>query len=468
MAHQIRRSRLQYQGPERSLQRAWFKGAGYTDEELDRPLIGIVNTYQDFAPENIHLRRVASAVKAGIYMAGGTPCEFNAFHVVDCLSFASEGMRYVLPSRDLIADLVELMAEGHRFDGLVLLPSGDKVVPGMVMGAARVNLPALLLYGGPSRAGMYNGRKVFLETVYDGVGEYLRGAISREELRGLEDAHIPTPGGSDTASSGNSAGIYTEALGLALPGTGTLPAGSSAQVRAAKHVGSRIVELLRQDIRPSQILKRDAFENAIRVGLAVGGSTNMVLHFAAMAHEAGVEIGFDDWDRLSRETPLLTKLAPSGPWGVTDLGDSGGVPAVMKALGNRINHDCLTVSGHTVGEIVGMREMLGATSALMGAGLGDSCALVTDGRFSGATHGPAIGYVTPEAARGGVIAIIQDGDQIEIDLVERSLHLAVPEAEIQSRWDTYVPPTPRVTRGYLKFYAEHVASAAAGAIMPRF
>lgn len=351
MAGGGRRSALQYQGPERSLQRAWLKGAGYTDEELERPLVGIVNTYQDFAPENIHLREVSAAVKAGIYMAGATPCEFNAFHVVDCLSFASEGMRYVLPSRDLIADLIELMAEGHRLDALVLLSSGDKVVPGMVMAAARLDLPALLLYGGPTRAGTYNEQKVFLETVYDGVGQYLRGAITREHLMGLEEAHIPGPGGSDTASSGNSAGIYTEALGLALPGTGTLPAGGAAQLWAAKRAGMRIVELLQQQVRTSRILTMQAFENAMRVGLAVGGSTNMVLHFTAMAKEADIDIGFDDWDRLSRETPLLTKLAPSGPWGVTDLGDAGGVPAVMKALGDRIERNCLSIAGQTIGEI---------------------------------------------------------------------------------------------------------------------
>jgi dihydroxyacid dehydratase/phosphogluconate dehydratase len=456
-----RRSELQFAGLERSLQRAWAKGAGLIDEEFERPMIAVVNTYQDFSPENFHLRQVSEAVCAGVRMAGGTPCMFNTFHVTDSETFASVGMRYVLPSRDVVADMIELMVEGHRFDAMVLIGSGDKVMPGMVMAAARLDLPAI------------------------------------------------------------------------------------------------IMDLLRDDVRPSKILTRAAFENAMRVGMAVGGSTNMVLHFIAMAKEAGVDVSFDTWDALSRSTPTLVKLAPSGPWGVTDLNDAGGVPGVMQALGNRINRDALTVSGKTAGDIAdaaviedqevirsrdnpvdvegsvfilkgslapggavvkasgvtkamwsctllarvfedeegaisalragaiapgtcviirnegtkggpGMREMLGATSALMGAGLGDSCALVTDGRFSGATHGPAIGYVTPEAARGGPIAVVMDGDRIAIDLGERKLDLMVGEEEIAARWKSYRAPAPRVKRGYLKFYSEHVAPASEGAVMPRF
>ncbi|CAH1665874.1 dihydroxy-acid dehydratase [Chelatococcus asaccharovorans] len=551
------RSKHQFQGVERSLQRAWAKGAGLIDEEFARPMIAVVNTYQDFSPENVHLRQVADAVKSGIRMAGGTPCEFNTFHVTDSETFASVGMRYVLPSRDVVADMIELMVEGHRLDGMVLIGSGDKVMPGMVMAAARLDLPAIMLYGGPTPVGRYRGRKVFLETVYDGVGEHIRGELSSADLKGLEDNHFPFAGACDTATSGNTAGIYTEALGLALPHSGTLPAGSNYQLRAAKYSGMRIMDLLRDDVRPSKILTKEAFENAMRVGMAVGGSTNMVLHFMAMAKEAGVALSFDTWDALSRTTPTLVKLAPSGPWGVTELNEAGGVPAVMKALGAGINRGALSVSGKTAGEIVdeariedpevihtaadpvepegslfilkgslapegavvkasgvtkamwactltarvfdeeegaiaalrsgsikpgtcvvirnegtkggpGMREMLGATSALMGAGLGDSCALVTDGRFSGATHGPAIGYVTPEAARGGVIAVVRDGDPISIDLAARRLDLDVPEKEIGARWEAYVAPEPRVKRGYLKFYSEHVAPASEGAVMPRF
>jgi len=552
-----RRSELQFTGIERSLQRAWAKGAGLIDEEFERPMIAVVNTYQDFSPENAHLRQVSEAVCAGVRMAGGTPCMFNTFHVTDSETFASVGMRYVLPSRDVVADMIELMVEGHRFDAMVLIGSGDKVMPGMVMAAARLDLPSIMIYGGPTPVGRYRGKRVFLETVYDAVGEYIRGEVSREDLKGLEDNHFPFSGACDTATSGNTAGIYTEALGLALPHSGTLPAGSNYQIRAAKYCGMRILDLLRDDVRPSKILTRAAFLNAMRVGMAVGGSTNMVLHFIAMAKEAGIDISFETWDELSRSTPTLVKLAPSGKWGVTDLNDAGGVPAVMKALGERIDRTALTVSGKTAGEIAdaavvenpeiirshgepvepegsvfilkgslapggavvkasgvtkamwdctlvakvfedeeaaiaalragaikpgtclvirnegtkggpGMREMLGATSALMGAGLGETCALVTDGRFSGATHGPAIGYVTPEAARGGVIAVVADDDRIVIDLAARKLDLMVPEDEIARRWKSYVPPVPRVKRGYLKFYAEHVAPASEGAVMPRF
>ena len=346
-----RRSDLQFLGVERSLQRAWAKGAGLIDEEFERPMIAVVNTCQEFSPENVHLRQVGDAVKAGIRMAGGTPCEFNAFHVTDSETFASAGMRYVLPSRDLVADMIELMVEGHRFDAMVLIASGDKVVPGMAMAAARLDLPAIMLYGGPTRAGVHKGHKVFLETVYDGVGQHLRGALDRQELKALEDSHFPFPGASDTATSGNTAGIYTEALGLALPGTGTLPAAGSHQLRAAKRAGMRIMDLVREDLRPSAILTRQAFENAMRVGMAVGGSTNMVLHMTAIAREAGVEVDFDSWDRLSRDTPTLVALAPSGPWGVTDLGDAGGVPAVLRALGDLVHADARTVGGGTVGEI---------------------------------------------------------------------------------------------------------------------
>ena len=550
------RSDEQYLGIERSLQRAWAKGAGLVDEEFEQPMIAVVNTYQEFSPENIHLRQVGEAVKAGIRMAGGTPCEFNTFHVTDSETFASVGMRYVLPSRDLVADMIELMVEGHRFDAMVLIGSGDKVMPGMVMAAARIDIPAIMLYGGPTKAGTYKNKKVFLETVYDGVGEHLLGKITEEELKGLEDNHFPFSGACDTATSGNTAGIYTEALGLSLPHSGTCPAGSNYQLRAAKYTGIRIMDLVREDLRPSKILTPDAFENAMRVGLAVGGSTNMVLHMIAMAKEAGVEVNFDTWDRLSRETPTLVKLAPSGPWGVTELGEAGGTPAVMNALGDLMHPDTSTVSGKTTGELIaqaeiqnpecirdkndpieadgsiyilegslapggavvkasgvgrkmwqavlparvfedeesaieavrsggigpgtcvvirnegtrggpGMREMLGATSALMGAGLGDSCALVTDGRFSGATHGPAIGYVTPEAARDGPIVLVVDGDLIRIDLQGRILDLEVAPEVLAERQRNHKPRPARVSRGYLKHYAEHVAPASEGAVMPR-
>jgi dihydroxy-acid dehydratase len=550
------RSADQFKGLDRTLQRAWIKGAGFTDAELDRPLIGVVNTYQDFSPENVHLRLVGDAVKAGIRAAGGTPAEFNAFHVTDSEAFAARSMRYVLPSRDVIADLVELMAEGHGFDGLLLLGSGDKVMPGMVMGAVRLDLPALLLYGGPTPAGRWDGQKLFLETIYEGVAEVGRGALDEATLAHWEDELFPGPGACDTATSGNTAGMYLEALGMSLPGSGTLAAGSNAQLRAAKAAGERIVELVDGDIRPSSIVTREALENAVRVAVSVSGSTNQVLHLIAIAHEAGFELTLEDYDRLSASTPTLVKLAPSGPSGITDLDRAGGVPAVQAELGELLHRDAATVSGLTVGEIAagavnrdpavittagapeapdgalrilrgslapdgavvkvsgvpapmlrftgtaavfedeeaaieailsgaitdgtvvvirnegpaggpGMREMLGATAALMGMGLGDSVALVTDGRFSGATRGPAIGYVGPEAARGGPIRLVQDGDRIRIDMDERRLDLEVDDAELQRRAAAYESRPPRITRGYLSFYAQHVAPAAQGAVMPR-
>jgi dihydroxy-acid dehydratase len=550
------RSTDQFAGVDRSLQRAWIKGAGFIDEELEQPLVLIANTYQDFSPENAHLRQVVDAVKSGIRMAGGTPMEFNTFHVTDSEAFAARSMRYVLPSRDVVADSIELMAEGHGVDGLVLLTGGDKPTPGMVMAAARLDLPSILLYAGPTEPGIHRGKKLFLETVYDGVGQVVRGEIDEATLRQWEDRLFPGPGAGATLTSGNTAGIYTEALGLALPGTGTLPAATNFQLRAAKYTGMRAVELIREDIRPSQILTQAAFENALRVSLAVSGSTNLVLHFIAMAKEAGIELDFDFIDRIGRSTPTLAKLAPSGPWGVTELGEAGGVPAVLRELGDLVDGSTITVSGKTTGDIAaeaenlnaellhhrhdpispegaifilrgslapdgavvkasgvapsmwqftgtarvfedeesataallagtveagtaivirnegprggpGMREMLSATSAVVGMGLSESVALITDGRFSGATHGPSIGYVGPEARDGGPIALVEDGDRIVIDLRARRLDLDVPEEVMAERRAEHVPRPPTVTRGYLAFYAEQVAPACQGAVMPR-
>lgn len=550
------RSTQQFMGVDRSLQRAWIKGAGFIDEELAQPLVLIANTYQDFSPENCHLRQVVDAVKAGVRMAGGTPMEFNTFHVTDSEAFAARSMRYVLPSRDVVADSIELMAEGHGVDGLILLTGGDKPTPGMVMAAARLDLPAILLYAGPTEPGMHRGKKLFLETVYDGVGQVVRGEIDEPTLRQWEDRLFPGAGAGATLTSGNTAGIYVEALGLSLPGTATLPAGTNFQLRAAKYTGMRAVELIREDVRPSQILTQAAFENSLRVSLAVSGSTNLVLHFIAMAKEAGIDLDFDFIDRIGRSTPTLAKLSPSGPWGVTELGAAGGVPAVLRELGDLVDGSTITVSGKTTGDIAaeaenlnpellhhrhdplspegaifilrgslapdgavvkasgvaksmwhftgtarvfedeesaieatlagtieagtaiivrnegprggpGMREMLGATSAVVGMGLSETVALITDGRFSGATHGPSIGYVGPEASDGGPIAFVEDGDRIVIDLDERRLDLDVSEDVLAARRAKHVPRPPQVTRGYLAFYAENVAPACQGAVMPR-
>jgi len=550
------RSREQFAGTDRSLQRAWIKGAGFTDEEISQPLVMIANTYQDFSPENAHLRTLVDAVKSGVRMAGATPIEFNTFHVTDSEAFAARSMRYVLPSRDVVADSIELMAEGHGVDALVLLTGGDKPTPGMMMAAARLNLPAILLYAGPTPYGVYRGKKLFLETVYDGVGEVVRGELDEETLKHWEDELFPGPGAGDTLTSGNTAGIYCEALGMSLPHTGTLSAGCNNQIRAAKYTGMRIVELLQDDVRPRDILTVEAFENALRVALAVSGSTNLVLHFIAMAKEAGIELDFDTIDRVGRQTPTLAKLAPSGPWGVTELHAAGGVPAVLAELGDLIDKSTITVSGKTTGEIAaaaenlnpdllksrdnafapegaifilrgtlapdgavvkasgvapsmwefdgtakvfedeesaiegilggqvtpgtaiiirnegprggpGMREMLGATSAVVGMGLSESVTLITDGRFSGATHGPAIGYVGPEAADGGPIGLVQDGDRILIDLANRRLDLDVPVDVLEKRRAAWVRREPNVKSGYLAFYARNVAPACQGAVMPR-
>lgn len=550
------RSERQFRGLERAPQRSWIKGAGFIQEELERPLIGVVNTYQDFAPENIHLRPLADAVKAGIRMGGGTPLEFNAFHVTDGEAEAGDSMRYVLPSREIIADLVELMVQGHAMDAMVMLPSGDKVVPGMLMAAFRLDIPTVVLYGGPTPPGVYDGKKLFYEDVFEGVGKVKRGVMSEEELRQYEDLLFPGPGAVSTASSGNTLGMIAEALGLCLPHTSTLPAASTMQLRAAKYAGLRIMELLRQDLTPSKIVTEASFENAIRTAMAMSGSLNMVLHVMAIAREAGVDITLDTFDRVSRSTPTLVAISPSGPWGVTDLHFAGGVPAVLKELGDLIHPECRTVSGRTVGDVCagakvmnrdvitlrahpvqaegaifvlrgslapegcvvkssavaptmwvfegsarvfeeeegaieaiygnrvragdvvvirnegptggpGMREMLGATAALVGMALDDAVALVTDGRFSGASRGPAIGYVSPEAARGGPIGLVRDGDRIRINLHERTIELGVPARELEQRRESYRPRPARVTRGYLKFYAEHVSSAAQGAVLPR-
>jgi dihydroxy-acid dehydratase len=549
-------SQRQFGGLDRAPQRSWIKGAGFIQEELERPLIGVVNTYQDLAPENVHLRAVADAVKAGVRMAGGTPLEFNAFHVTDGEAEAGDSMRCVLPSREVISDLVELMVRGHGIDAMVMLPSGDKVVPGMLMAAFRLDIPTVVLYGGPTPPGVYNGKKLFYEDVFEGIGKVKRGLISKEELQQYEDLLFPGPGAVSTASSGNTLGMIAEALGLSLPHTSTVPAASNMQLRAAKYTGLRIMDLLKQNLTPSALVTEASFENAIRTAMAVSGSLNMILHVMAIAGEARVAITLETFDRLSRSTPTLVAISPSGPWGVTDLHFAGGVPAVLKELGGLVNAECLTVSGRTVGEISaaakildhevirsrtdpvqaegavfvlrgslapdgcavkssavtkqmwafegaaqvfedeesaieaiygqrvtpgrvvvirnegprggpGMREMLGATAALVGMGLDDSVVLVTDGRFSGASRGPAIGYVSPEAARGGPIALVREGDRIRINLHERTIDLNVPLRELDRRRESYRPRPPRITRGYLRFYADHVSSAAEGAVLPR-
>jgi dihydroxy-acid dehydratase len=543
------------QGFERAPHRSLFYATGLTREELSRPLIGVVNAFNEVVPGHVHLDRIAAAVKAGVRMAGGTPLEFNVIGVCDGIAMGHAGMRYSLPSRELIADSVEVMAQAHPFDGLVFIPNCDKIVPGMLMAAGRLNLPALFVSGGPMLAGRHAGEAVDVKTMFEAVGEYKAGRLDDAELAALERAACPGCGSCAGLFTANSMNCLTEALGMGLPGNGTIPAVSAARTRLAKRAGMRVLALVEADLRPRAVMTEAAFENAIAVDMALGGSTNTVLHLPAIAHDAGVELSLARFDVISRRTPYLVKLSPSGPHHMEDLDAAGGVPAVMATL---LRDDLLhggvpTVTGATLGETIaeaeratdvirpldaphaaqggiailrgnlapegcvvkagavraemarhrgparvfaseeaameaildgviapgdvvviryegpcggpGMREMLMPTSALAGMGLADKVALLTDGRFSGATRGAAIGHVSPEAAAGGPIALVREGDVIDIDIPARTLTLDVPEDTLARRRAAWQAPSPRVTTGYLARYAAHVASASSGAIV---
>jgi dihydroxy-acid dehydratase len=549
------RSDLAKRGFERAPHRSLFYATGLTPEELDRPIIGVVNSYNDIVPGHVHLDKVGQAVKAGVRMAGGTPLEFNVIGVCDGIAMGHPGMRHSLPSRELIADSVEVMATAHALDGLVLVPNCDKIVPGMLMAAARVNIPAIFVSGGPMMAGRYQGRDVDVKTMFEAVGEYRAGRMSEEELQELELVACPGCGSCAGLFTANSMNCLTEALGMGLPGNGTIPAITAARLRLAKRAGMQILHLVREGVLPRDIMTEAAFENGIAVDMAIGGSTNTVLHLPAIAHEAGVPLPLERFDAVSSRTPYLVKLSPSGPHHMQDLDEAGGVPAVMaELLGRNLLHgDLQTVTGKTVaenldgarrltdvirpaddpyrpdggiailrgnltpdgavvkaaavrpemmqhrgparvfdgeeaaleailggqiqaGDVVviryegprggpGMREMLMPTSSLAGMGLDDKVALLTDGRFSGATRGSAVGHVSPEAAAGGPIALVQEGDEIELDIPNKRLTLHVSEEELAHRREAWKPPAPRVTEGYLARYAAMVASASEGAIL---
>jgi dihydroxy-acid dehydratase len=542
-------------GAEAAPARSLLKALGLTDGEIERPFIGVVNSWNEFVPGHIHLDRLGKAVKAGVRSAGGTPFEFHTVGICDGIAMGHEGMRYSLPSREVIADSIELMVQAHRLDGLVFLPTCDKVVPGHLMAAARLDLPSIVLTGGPMCPGLVGDRKVDLISVFEGVGAYRSGKISEEELKALEDRACPGPGSCAGLFTANTMACVTEALGLSLPGSATCHAVDARKLRLAKETGSRIVSLIQEKLLPSQILTEEAFENAIRVDLAIGGSTNTALHLPAIAREAGRRLELDRFDRLSRETPYLTSLRPGGKHFMRDLEEAGGIPAVMDRLRPLLHLDALTVTGRTVeenlkgreilnpqknrevirtmedpyreeggivvlkgtlaphGSVVkqtaiedrlrlhqgpakvfngeeealqailqgrvkegdvlviryegpkggpGMREMLKATSTLAGMGL-SSVALVTDGRFSGGTRGLCIGHVSPEAVEGGPIALVEEGDLIEIDIPERTLHLRIPEEELEERRKRFQPKIPQV-RGCLRGYREKVGSAGEGAV----
>lgn len=542
-------------GPERAPHRSLLYATGLTPEELDRPLIGVVNSHNELVPGHVHLDRVGQAVKAGVRMAGGTPLEFHTIAVCDGVAMGHEGMRYSLPSRELIADAVETMVSAHGLDGIVLIPNCDKVVPGMLMAAARLDLPAIFVSGGPMMAGRYRGSYVDVNTVFEAVGEHRAGRMSDEELGELELAACPGCGSCAGLFTANSMNCLTEALGMALPGNGTIPAVTAARLRLAKQAGMQIMQLWRGQILPRQILTQEVFENAIAVDMAIGGSTNTVLHLPAIAHEAGLKLPLELFDAVSRRTPYLVRLRPSGPHHMEDFDEAGGVPAVMAELlgHNLLRGGLMTVTGKSVAENVkglrrpseviravedahrpdggiaimwgnlapdgavvkaaavapemmdhrgparvfdseelaleailgggiqpgdviviryegprggpGMREMLMPTSALAGMGLDDRVALLTDGRFSGATRGSAVGHVSPEAALGGTIALVEEGDEIELDIPNRQLSLLVSEAELARRRERWVPPGPKTRVGYLARYAALVSSANEGAIL---
>jgi dihydroxy-acid dehydratase len=543
-------------GIERAPHRSLFYATGLTEAELDRPLVGVVNSKNDLVPGHIHLDRISEAVEAGIRIAGGTPLEFSVIAICDGIAMGHAGMRYPLPSRELIADSIEAMAMAHCLDGLVLVTNCDKIIPGMLMAAARLDLPAILISGGPMMAGEHGGREIDLSTVFEAVARAKSGEVSSAELESLVYDACPGCGSCAGLFTANSMNCLTEALGMALPGNGTIPAVSASRVRLAKQAGTQIMRLVEEDIRPSQIMTDAAFENAIRVDMAIGGSTNTVLHLPAIAHEAGVSLPLDRFDKASKVTPQIVKLSPAGDAHLQDLERAGGIPAVMSKLHTRelLDGEALTVSGRTVadnlahsprtpsqlireldtphradggiailrgnlaskgavvkagavrpemlqhrgparvfdgeeaalesildrqvqpGDVIivryegpsggpGMREMLMATSALAGSNLDGSVALITDGRFSGATRGAAIGHVSPEAMAGGTIALVQDGDEIEIDIPNRSLRLLVSDEELSQRREKWQAPQPRITRGLLARYAALVSSASDGAIL---
>ena len=543
-------------GVEKTPARSLFKALGLTDEELRRPLIGVVCSKNEVVPGHMYLDKIAEAVKAGVRLAGGVPLEFPAIAVCDGIAMGHIGMKYSLCTRELIADSTEAMAIAHAFDALVLIPNCDKIVPGMMMAAARLNKPAIIVSGGPMLSIDYNGKYRDLNTTFEAVGAFKAGTIDEAELGRLEDAACPSCGSCSGMFTANSMNCLSEVLGLALPGNGTIPAVYSERIRLAKESGMKIMELLEKDIKPSDILTADAFYNALRVDMALGCSTNSMLHLPAIAHEAGVKISMDMANDISKITPNLCHLAPAGEHHVQDLYAAGGIAAVMSELAKKdlLKLDIMTVTGKTqreniagaavkdysvirpiddpysptggiavlkgnlavdgsvvkrsavapemlkhsgpakvfeseeeaiaaiyAGKIVkgdvvviryegpkggpGMREMLSPTSAICGMGLDKDVALITDGRFSGATRGAAIGHVSPEAVEGGPIAFVRDGDIIDIDIDNCRLDVRISQEEMEKRRQGWKPNEPKVKTGYLARYAKMVSSAMQGAVM---
>ena len=540
------------QAPHRSL----FHALGLTEEEMNRPLVGIVSSYNEIVPGHMNLDKIVEAVKLGVSMAGGTPIVFPAVAVCDGIAMGHTGMKYSLVTRDLIADSTESMAMAHQFDALVMVPNCDKNVPGLLMAAARVNIPTVFVSGGPMLAGRVKGEKRSLSSMFEAVGSYVAGTMTEEDVKEFENKVCPTCGSCSGMYTANSMNCLTEVLGMGLQGNGTIPAVYSERIRLAKKAGMQVMEMLKKDIRPRDIMTEQAFMNALTVDMALGCSTNSMLHLPAIAHETGVELNVDIANEVSARTPNLCHLAPAGPTYMEDLNEAGGVYAVMNELSkkNLLNLDCMTVTGRTVGENIagcanrdpkvirpvedpysvtggiailkgnlapdsgvvkrsavapemlvhegparvfdceedaidaikggrvvagdvvviryegpkggpGMREMLNPTSAIAGMGLGSSVALITDGRFSGASRGASIGHVSPEAAVGGPIALVEKGDLIRINIPENRLDVDVSEEEMEKRRAAWKPREPKVTTGYLARYASMVTSGNRGAIL---
>ncbi|MBQ3044691.1 MAG: dihydroxy-acid dehydratase [Clostridia bacterium] len=542
-------------GTQNAPHRALYHALGLTDEEQKRPLIGIVSSYNEIVPGHMNIDKIVDAVKLGVAMAGGTPIVFPAIAVCDGIAMGHTGMKYSLVTRDLIADSTEAMALAHGFDALVMVPNCDKNVPGMLMAAARLNIPTVFVSGGPMLAGRVNGAKTSLSSMFEAVGAYNAGKMTDAELLEYECKTCPTCGSCSGMYTANSMNCLTEALGMGLRGNGTIPAVYSARIELAKHAGMAVMDVLKKNIRPRDIMTEEAFMNALTVDMALGCSTNSMLHLPAIAHECGIEINLDIVNKISEKTPNLCHLAPAGRTYIEELDEAGGVYAVMNELSkkNLLNLDCITVTGKTVGENIegcinlnhdvirpvdnpysetggiavlrgnlapdgsvvkrsavlpemlvhegparvfdceedaqaainagkiksgdvvviryegpkggpGMREMLNPTSAIMGMGLGNSVALITDGRFSGATRGACIGHVSPEAASGGMIGVVEEGDIISINIPENKLELKVDEKVLEERMKNFVPKKKDLS-GYLKRYAALVSSGAEGAIL---
>jgi len=537
-----------------ALARGLYRSMGYTDDDFTKPFIAIVNTWNDICPGHYNLRRVADAVREGIRSNGGTPVEFGTIAGCDGIAQGHNGMHYILPSRDIITTSIEMMVQAHMLDGIVLLGSCDKIVPALLMAAARINLPAIVVNGGPAYPGTHNGKHIDVNATAIAVGQYKSGEISEEEFKQVECSAVPTPGSCQMIGTANTMCCLTEGMGMSLTGSATIPAVDAKRIAIAKQSGQRIVELVKEGVTARDIITRDSLINAVRLGMAIGGSTNLIMHIMAIAHEAKVDFKIEDYDELSKSTPYIASIMTASEYDMVDFHNAGGVPAVMNQILHLLNKATLTVSGRTIGESVigakimddkvirpfdrpfkptgglailkgslsplssvckpaaikperqqlrgyakvfnseeeltqaiyenrvkphdilvvkyegpkggpGMREMFTPLELLDGYGLAESVFLITDGRFSGSNRGGFIGHVSPEAAEGGPIAVVQDGDTIIIDIPNRRLDIDISPEELEKRLDNWVCPEPKIKEGYLKIYSKLVKSAHYGAIL---